>query len=67
MFGMSNKMLETLFKSQLKSLKKAKIEIEKQGTKQLCLIKDQEFGKGQACLYLEDAKTGEPISLRLKI
>lgn len=67
MFGMSNNMLAALLKPQLENLKKAKIELERQGVKQLYLIKDHKLSKGQACLYLEDEKTGEFISLRLKI
>ena len=69
MLGMNNKMLELLLKSQLKNLKKVKVELssEKSQSKKLYRIKDQNIQSGDAGLTLEDTKTGEISYLRFKL
>ena len=67
MFGMNQKMMESLLKSQLSKLKKVQVEIEYQGQKKLCQITDQEFQQNIATLKLTDKSNGEKLSLRFRL
>ena len=69
LLGMNNKMLELFLKSQLKNLKKVRVEwsSEKNQSKNLYRIKDQNIHSGEAYLTLEDIKTGEISHLHFKL
>ena len=67
MFGMNQKMMEGLLKSQMGKLKKLEVEIEKGSEKSLCKITDQNIQQGSATLYLKDIKTGENFKLHFRL
>ena len=67
MFGMNQKMMETLLKSQLKNLKRLQVEIEQESGTNTCEIVDQKIQQGLAILYLRDKKTGESFKLQFKL
>ena len=67
MFGMNQKMLETLLKSQLGKIKKLEVEIERGSEKSVCKITDQNIQQGLATLYLRDTKTGEDFKLHFRL
>ncbi|MDE0091919.1 MAG: hypothetical protein OXN83_01375 [Oligoflexia bacterium] len=67
MFGMNQKMLETLLKSQIKNLKKVQVEIEKGSEKKSCKITDQKIQQGSATLYLTEKETGENFKLHFRL
>ena len=46
MFGMNQKMMESLLKSQLSKIKKIQVEIEKEDQKSSCQIIDQKIQQG---------------------
>ena len=67
MFGMNQKMMEKLLKSQLKNLKKLQVEIEQSSGTNTCEITDQKIQQGSASLYLKDKKTGESFKLHFRL
>lgn len=67
MFGMNQKMMETLLKSQLGKLKKVQVEIEKEGQKSFCQITDQDIKQGSATLFLQDKQSGEKFKINFRI
>lgn len=69
MFDINNPLLKGLLRSQLKNLKKVKIEIqsEKSNLKNSYRIKDQSISSGEACLVLEDTETGDISYLNVKL
>jgi len=67
MFGMNQKMMETLLKSQMGKLKKVQVEIEQNGQKHLCKITDQDIKQGSATLYLKDQESGEKFKLNFRL
>ena len=67
MFGMNQKMMEGLLRSQMGKLKKLEVEIEKGSEKSLCKITDQNIQQGSATLYLKDIKTGESFKLHFRL
>ena len=69
MFNMNNPLLQNFLRSQMKNLKKVKIEMksEKSNSKNSYRVKDQSFNAGEACLTLEDTETGEICYLNVKI
>ena len=64
MFGMNQKMMESLLKSQMGKLKKVKVEIERGSEKSICKITDQNIQQGSATIYLKDTNTGEDFTMR---
>ena len=67
MFGMNQKMMETLLKSQLGKLKKLEVEIESGSEKRTCKVTDQKIQQSLAILYLKDIKTGEDLKLQFRL
>ena len=67
MFGMNQKMMESLLKSQMGKLKQLKVEIEKGSEKSICKITDQDIQQGSATLQLKDTKTGESFTVRFQL
>ena len=67
MFGMNQKMMETLLKSQMGKLKKVQMEIEKNGQKSLCQITDQDIKQGSATLFLKDKQSGEKFKITFRL
>ena len=67
MFGMNQKMMETLLKSQLGKLKKVQVEIEKSGKTILCQITDQDIKQGSATLFLKDKQSGEKFKINFHL
>ena len=66
MFNMNSAMLNSLIKSQLKKLKKVKVEFscEKTNSKKQYRIKDQNLQDQEALLVLEDQETGDISHLK---
>ena len=67
MFGMNQKMMESLIKSQFKKLKKVEVEIESQGKKKLCQISDQDIQQNRVTLELREKSSGESLTLRFRL
>ena len=69
MFNMSSSIVQSLLKSQLKKLKKVKIEIksEKSDSKNIYRIKDQNISPEGAYLTLEEVNTGEISYMDVKL
>ena len=67
MFGMNQKMMETLLKSQMGKLKKVQVEIEKNGEKSLCQITGQDIKQGSATLFLQDKQSGEKFKINFRL
>ena len=67
MFGMNQKMMESLLKSQMGKLKKLEVEIERGSEKSICKITDQNIQQGSATLYLKDTSSGESFTLRFRL
>lgn len=68
MFNMSSALLKNMLKTQIKTLKKMKVEMvpEKTQSKRTYRIKDQDIKSQEACLVLEDMETEEIIHLSFK-
>ena len=67
MFGMNQKMMESLLKSQLSKIKKIQVEIEKEDQKSSCQIIDQKIQQGLATLQLKDKQTGEIFKIHFRL
>ena len=67
MFGMNEKMMETLLKSQMGKLKKLEVEIDRDSGKSKCKITNQKIQQGLATLYLKDINTGEDFKLHFRL
>ena len=67
MFGMNQKMMETMLKSQLGKLKKVRVELEKDGKKNLFKIIDQNINQGSATLFLKEQNSGEKIKINFSL
>ncbi len=66
---MSSSMMQSLLKSQLKKLKKVKIEMRsgKDNSKNSYRIKDHSIDSQSACLTLENTETGEISYMDVKL
>ena len=66
-FGMNQKMIESLLKSQIKNIKRLKVEIEGESETKTCEIIDHKIQQGLASLHLQDQKTGENFKLHFRL
>ena len=67
MFGVNQKMMEALLKSQLSKIKKVQVEIEKEDQKNTCQIIDQNIQQGSATFQLKDKHTGEIFKIHFRL